>query len=62
MDALNRKNYMRLFMLRCYMSQEVPSANGPLRPHYAFMVQKYKKTMGSKTVRPHTRRAAGAVH
>jgi hypothetical protein len=38
------------------MSQAVPKPDGPLRPHYAFMVEKSKSSMGSKNVRrtPHT--------
>lgn len=49
-DDNKRKNYMRLFLLRCYMSQERPRDTGPLRPHYAFMVEKSKFAMGSKSV------------
>ena len=49
MDEQKRRNYLRLFMLRCYMSQEVP--RGGLRPHYAFMVEKSKHRMGSKSDR-----------
>jgi len=51
MDEQKRKNYLRLFLLRCYMSQEVPRPGGPLRPHYAFMVEKSKFAMGAKSER-----------
>ena len=49
-DDEKRANYLRLFRLRCYMSQERPRDTGPLRPHYAFMVEKSKFAMGSKSV------------
>ena len=50
-DEEKRKNYLRLFLLRCYMSQTVPLPDGPLRPHYAFMVEKSKSKMASKSER-----------
>ena len=51
MDEQKRANYMRLFLLRCYMSMERPRSGGPLRPFYAFMVEKSKFAMGSKSDR-----------
>ena len=51
MDEEKRSNYMRLFLLRCYMSMERPKPGGPLRPYYAFMVEKSKFAMGSKSDR-----------
>ena len=51
MDKQKRDNYLRLFMLRCYMSQEPPSERGGLRPHYAFMVEKSKYAMGTRSDR-----------
>ena len=50
-DAEKRKSYLRLFTLRCYMAQEAPLASGPLRPFYAFMVERSKYSMGSKSDR-----------
>ena len=50
MDEQKRKNYLRLFELRCYMSQQPLAAGAGLRPHYAFMVEKSKFAMGSKSV------------
>ena len=50
-DDEKRANYLRLFMLRCYMSQVPPERDGPLRPHYAFVLEKSKYAMGSKSVR-----------
>ena len=50
MDEQKRKNYLRLFELRCYMSQQPLVAGAGLRPHYAFMVEKSKFAMGSKSV------------
>ena len=51
MDKQKRENYLRLFMLRCYMSQEPPHERGGLRPHYAFMVEKSKYAMGGRSDR-----------
>jgi len=51
MDKQKRDNYLRLFMLRCYMSQEPPSAHSGLRPHYAFVVGKSKNAMGTRSDR-----------
>ena len=51
MDEAKRKNYLRLFLLRCYMSQSVPAPDGPLRPFYAFMVEKAKSKHASKSER-----------
>lgn len=55
MDEQKRHNYLHLYKLRCYMSQEVPREDGPLRPHYAFVLEKGKYSIGNKTVRraPH---------
>ena len=50
-DDVKRRNYYRLFVLRCYMSQENPRPDGPLRPHYAFSVEKSKFAMGGKSDR-----------
>ena len=50
-DEQKRRNYLRLFMLRCYMSQEPPLPGGALRPHYAFMVEKSKRASGGRTDR-----------
>ena len=49
LDLDKRSCYMRLFLLRCYMSQVRPEENGPLRPFYAFMIEK-QGSMGSKSV------------
>ena len=51
MDETKRKNYLRLFMIRCYMSQVPPGENGGLRPFYAFSVAKSKNAIGNKTDR-----------
>ena len=51
MDETKRRNYLRLFMIRCYMSQVSPGAHGLLRPHYVFSVGKSKSASGSKTDR-----------
>ena len=51
MDEQKRANYLRLFLLRCYMSQVRPAPGDGLRPHYAFMVEKSKFAMGSKSDR-----------
>jgi len=50
-DEQKRKNYLHLFMLRCYMSQVPPRSRDALRPHYAFVVEKSKYAMGSKSDR-----------
>lgn len=50
-DAEKRKNYLDLFRLRCYMSQTLPKPNSPLKPHYAFTVDKSKYARGSKSER-----------
>jgi len=51
MDEQKRKNYLRLFMLRCYMSMEPPHERSGLRPHYAFVVEKSKYAMGQRSDR-----------
>lgn len=50
LDDQKRKNYLRLFSLRCYMSQVCPQEGDGLRPHYAFMVEKSKFALGGKSV------------
>ena len=50
-DEQKRKTYLNLFMLRCYMSQVPPRPRDGLRPHYAFVVEKSKFAMGSKSDR-----------
>lgn len=57
MDEEKRKNYLYLYKLRCYMSQQVPAEAELLQPHYAFVLEKSKGiTMISKSVRLARRR------
>lgn len=51
MDAEKKKNYLHLYMLRCFMSQTVPQPSELLRPHYAFVVEKSNYAVGKRSVR-----------